>query len=356
MRPINKPFSYQRKFSIKGLFDPKSIFSEFAILEFKTFGAFFAFVSKGFAAQDPRTEYIIHIATTEELDNILAITNGLKLGEPTMITLDLDDSDELLEYTAQHLGEVPISNLSLRLTPAQTIKLTKILKENPTAPLHRHLLQRRGIGWVKSHWTKDNYAEAYEELFPAVLDNPFFSWVDLSFDYASFEAAPMSELHKLRFYVNLFYTWTTEGAIAGYSRNPLNADLAALGLEKEFGSSCSDTSCSTCGSSGPSITRTEIKLKHRISAVRAVVDESLDLYFNLTDATPFFKMSEHLEHTAEDIDGRELNKFRQILDAKFKNLDFKNMYLIDLGQNLEIMKDPYMIPILTQLVGSWLEA
>jgi len=358
VRPINKEFSYQRKFSIKGLFDPKSVFSEFAILEFKSLEAFFSFISKDFAVQDPRIEYIIHIDDKDALDNVIILIDKLRLAEPTMITIDLGDSDDLLDYAAHRFGREDLYNVALRMTPAQATKLTKILKADSTATLHRHLL-KGGIGWIKSHWTKDNYAEAYVELLRAALDNPFFMWIDLTFDYTSFESAPMSELHKLRFYTSLLYNWTTPQAIPGYSFNPLGADYDALSLPKpETKSSCSDGSCSTCGdqSSAPAIIPTNLKLKRRQSAVRAFVDDALDLYLNSTDMTPFFKMSEHLDHTAEDLDGRLLNKLRQVLDVKFKDIGFNNMYLIDVGQNLEIMKDPYMLPVLTQLVGYWLEA
>lgn len=352
-RPSNvekesKEFTYQRKFLIKDLFNAKNIFAEFSILEFNSFTAFFSFIEKNLYTISERIEYIIHIKTENELQLIKELILQTKLAEKNMITLDLDSS--LIEYAANNLGE-DLVNIGIRLETSEIDTLTSYLKTNLEVPMHKFL--KTNLLWIDATWSYENYSEEYENIIRTALFNPYAIFLDLKFDYVSFEKAPLEELHKLYFYINQLKGWLTTQEIPR-SSDPFNTqkcedeDNCDGSKYEEEGEVCK------CNNNQNGDIKVNITIKNRDAAPRAFIYDNLDISLS-SNAPILFEMSKHLDSTGEDIYIIELDTLRQILDVKFKNPGFFNMYLVDISQNIKIMKDPYMIPYITQIIGSWLE-
>lgn len=353
-------FVYQRRFSVKNLYGAKDALQSFMILTFDSIDGFVAFVQKGFNEKNPTKEYIIKYSSAIELQLILKLISQTSIINDVMVTLQ-PVTDEALTAATTLLNET-FSHLAISLTPAEALRLTSLMRKDLTLPIHKFLLPRDGPGnwgWIRTIWKADSYFNEYEDLVEAAIANPFFRAIDLQIDYASFEEAPIKELHRLFFYYQSLRIWE-ETASFSVSNNPFGIDLPKK--EKETSESKGPCQCSgttSCSDSPPINTRQQgIIFKYRQSPLRAFVHDNLDLSLDSL-GTFDFPLSEHLEDDGETLPLDLINTLREILDVRFahipniQNTGEINLYLIDVAQNIRIMKDPYMVPYLTRIILDW---
>jgi len=313
MNYVSSPedFSFSRKLFIKNLFDVKGIFYSFNQLHFLSFAAFSNFIKADlfFSKSGDMQEYVIDIITEDELKAMLDIIRSTELDSKKVITLRIN-----MNTIESSLELITDQKIKIMMTP-ETIE--KLIIGDVLFPINAEL-------WTEYIFTADNYAEEYEKLIKLFLKNPRFALIDLKFDYVSFENKPISELHKLYFYVNMLRIWIESGSIA---------------TEKE---GCTPQSYDTS---------TKIILKNQ-GVVRCYVNENLDILLNKDEV--YFSMVQYLNMDGEGISNKDLNYIRKIIDIKFSNFSTSNWYLVDLYQNNKIMEDHYLIPTITKLVHDWL--
>jgi hypothetical protein len=323
-------FSYTRKFSIKDLFIPKDIYSRFCILEFKSFRSFVSFLQAGLLSPNPQHEYLINIDSEENADHFFNLVESTKLTESIILTVS--PSRNVLEYYLKKAANT--RSIGMRAT-LDDVEFIKTLDKSIVASAFRY-----NIGWMDVTLTHSNYAETYEILIKKVLNNPFFRFIDLKFDYVSFNEMKFEELNKLYFYIRSLGNWV-KGA---------NWQIASPGATIE------EIVQSTGAFEASQDSMVRIEPKGRSSALRAFLDEKLDIYLDNTYDKPYFEMSKHMQDNGESLRFQDLNMIRQIIDIQFKNPGFNNMYMMDISQNIKLMRDPYMIPHITKLIGEWMES
>ncbi len=336
-------FSYQRKFSIKSLFSPREILGKFSILEFEDAAVFLQFLSKGYQAPTKDKEYLIHIDSIEGLTALISVLESTDLTQQVMIVLDIPDI-ELLKVAMPLLGGSNLDRTCIRVT-AESAKAFEGLQED-AGNIFRNYLQKNGI-WLDFLFEASSYAERYETVIKAHIQFPFIQLLDLHIDYLSFEDCKLSELHKVKFYINRISIWVRKS----YVFAPL---LPAKPKEDNSEIKINDeASCNNCETK-----YYKLILKHRLSSLKAFISRDMDIFLS-ADAfikkDMYFELSRYLEKCGEELSYLELGRIRQLVDVRFKEPLFKNLYMIDMYANLKIMKDLYMIPSLTTLISYWLE-
>jgi hypothetical protein len=319
-------FTFIRKLTIKSLFDAKGVFNQFSDLHFLSFKAFSNFIHANlYTARSKRSPQYIHIniATLEELKAILQITQATKFDKETILTLhfELDILDSIADLITDQKIE-----LSMKPETVEKMNDSKIVFSVPY--------------WVEYMFNAENYAEQYEKLVKLWLINPKGQLIDLRFDYATFEDKPLSELHKLYFYMNMLRTWTQ-------SR-----------ITSQDCSTNSNDCCNTTGN-GSVVMRNmpsnfsgyNLTFRKRNNPIRCYIDEDLGIRLNKNEV--YFPMSQYLGKNGEELLSADLNRIRKIIDIKFDTL-ITNQYFIDLDQNFKVMGDYYQIPYTTQLICEWL--
>ena len=339
--PETTDFVFARKLMIKGLFDPRGILGEFNDLHFLSFAAFGRFIQEGLyiAPRDGSFKsYSITVNSRDELVALLQIFTSTKLEQQIPITLHFEA--DLIGAVSELLTD---QRIELATTPEAVRQMIDSGLELPP-----------GIScWTKYVFTADNYAEKYEQLVKLWLANIRFNLVDLRFDYASFEAKPISELHKLFFYLNMIRIWTLRGSIQGngsFADSGGCCNTTINGKSAGNASSCDDGACS-CKDTSPQV-GSQLILRARNTPVRCYVDEDLSIRLNKEEV--YFPLGQYLGKTGEDLSVEDLNKIRKILDIKFPDSLISNWYLIDLDQNFKIMGDCYQVPYIADLICSWL--
>ena len=323
-------FSFARKLTIKGLFNPKDIFARFAEIHFISFTAFSNFFRANLFTP-LNQDYVINIDSRNELEALLTIITSTRIDEKVAITVHYEP--ELLDSIFDLVTDQKIAFSS------GPEFVEAILGRSVATPVNATF-------WVEYLFTAGNYAVEYEKLIKLFLKAPQFQLINLQFDYESFESLPLSELHRLAFYMNLLKAWLTKasGKISnGEASNNMNCcNAQSNGRSNEGG-------CSAC--SDPEISY-RLTLRNRLSPIRCYVDENLDIRLNQNEV--FFPMSSYLEKAGEDLPVKVLNKIRKIVDIKFDNPGIINWYLVDLDQNFKVMGDHYRIPHITRLISEWL--
>jgi len=362
---IVENFSYQRKFSVKNLFEPKAVVKGFTVLSFKNFLAFFNFLQKGLHVKDSSKEYIFICSSADELEKFISVIKPTKLFEDVMITIQPSSPEALLAIASTLTDDV--AGVALSLTPAEVNVLTALMQSDKTLPIHKFFLrpgqQKSGNwGWVRSYWKPDTYGEAYEEILKAVLANPFFRYLDLQIDYEAFEDSPISEIHKLFFYFVNLKNWAS--STISMSNDPFNAmtkiEIKSLDSDEKC-ENCDENCSGDCGKDGCNCNPTNeqaykvgIVFKNREGCLKGIVSE--DLSIDLDDkGTWSFPLGKYLDYSGESLPIKELNSLRALLDLQFQLPEKSNMYFVDIAANIRIMKDPYMLPYLTKLVLEWLQ-
>ena len=331
-------FSYQRKFSVKSLFNAQETTGAFATLTFPSFVAFFHFLTAKLHTPDISREYVCIIPTVEELEQYLLLLKSTKLSETIMVTLQ-PQSSEVLETFLYVLDE-QFQGLGLSLTHAEVVELTARMKEDLTLPIHQFFLREGNGNWgcIRSKWEPSSYAQEYENILKAIIANPFFRFLDLQIDYEAFESQPIKELHQLYFYFMNMQVWSAQ--VIPASKNPFNIPKQGI---------------LPIASTQPSESKVGVALKHRNGCLRATVSE--DLTLSLDDKKTWdFPLGRYVGEDGESVPMEELNRLRALLDLKFSLPLNSNMCFVDVAANIRIMKDPYMLPYLTELVLHWLES
>jgi hypothetical protein len=324
-----KAFTYTRKVSIAGLFSPPAILAGFGLLEFKNLASFARFLQRGLHTPMGATsrEYRVNLSSMEEIDAYVQIIEGTTLAEDIVVCARLH-ADVVIPF---FLRKPKIKKTHILIPLEQVPKVF----DNVPFEIREEILSKN-LGWIDVTLTRENFDTVYERLMKTVLNYARFSYIDLKFDYVSFEEAKFEELHKLYFYLSTLANWTK------------NQELRQFVYDK-------DADWST-GQIPPSFEHT-IPIAFRVQhlAPKAYLDEVLDIRLSPTEEVPYFELSKHFDDTGETMPFQELDKIRQIIDIQFKNPGFTNMYLVDLAQNKKIMGDFYMLPYITQLIAPWME-
>jgi hypothetical protein len=294
-------FTFARKVFIKDLFEAKGIINSFKDITFLTYHAFAKFIAANLFLAQTYQRFTVRVATREDIENIVQLLQSTDLEKNVDLTLEFPTS------LAEDIFDL-ITDQKIGLSSTYETSLQLINQENPRLANYLY--------WTKFRFTAANYAEEYEKLVKLALADARLNFVDLTVNYASFEAAPLSELHKLQFYMNQLKIWLT--------RAPL-----------------------TTGSPPRIIT-----LKNNGDWVlRCFIDDDLNIRFNETEV--YFELSKYLISNGENLQGPELNQIRKIIDIGFET-KITNRYLIDLDQNYKVMGDYYRIPYLTTMICEWL--
>ena len=298
----NSDFAYSRKYFVKNLFNAVSVFAQFSRIEFFSFTAFYNFIAKNMFTLLPRNEYCVRVSSRSELIELLKIVRGTQITR-NMITIKHGSSlnDDVIDLIADD-----------KIQLSSNYETLKNIDESFS-------LYKNVPYWTEYTIDSSNYETTYNNLVKNCLAHPVLNRIDLQFDYYSFEEKPMSELHKLSFYMNLLKSWINGEELT--SRSDVK--------EKPV----------------------HIELKTSTSPVRCLIDEKLDIY--LDEKTKYFEMSKFIDYDGEKIDSGNLNIIRKLIDVKF-NYNTTNWYLVDLAQNIKIMGDLYEIPYITKLITSLL--
>jgi hypothetical protein len=298
-------FAFTRKITVKSLFNIKGIFAQFGDLHFLSFNAFSNFMLANlYTSHASLSQHIIvDLKTREELGAMLKIVQGTSLTNEVVLTLHFES--DLLEAISEMITDQKIE-LSVKPETIEKANNQEILLP-PLVPC-----------WTEYKFDADTYGEQYEKMIKLWLRNPRCCLIDLQFDYASFENKPMSELHRLYFYMNMLHVWLTKGAI-GLSTNDPGFSLA---------------------------------LRVRENPIRCYVDDDLNIRLDRDEI--YFHTMSFVDKNGEDLSVEDLNKIRKIIDVKFANMFITNWYLVDLAQNKKVMGDYYQIPHITQLICNWL--
>lgn len=299
---------FERKVFIKELFNAKDIFSKFAIINFKNFNAFLNFLSRNYFTLEITNNYIVNISSKKELDAFVQILQKTEIDKKNSLTIRYED------HLIDDVLNIP-EDLNVELT-ADFSLVKKILNRESK-------LLDRVLHWTEHKIDANNYSEKFESILDMCLTDSRFNWIDLTFDYESFESKTISEFHSLYFFMKQLDLWTNQEALVKVKDG-----------------------CNTTGK--------KIVLKNRDSCLKCWVDEKLDIYLNKEEM--YFPMSKFLDKDGEQLDVLSLNLIRKIVDIKFIDTRFKNLYLIDLVQNQKIMGDHYRVPYITELIGEWLNA
>jgi hypothetical protein len=323
---------YERSFLVKDLFDPKAVYGSFEVLEFQTLRAFMTYLGKGYLPEpDGNHELIVQLRTAEEVSLLAQILRGTDIGPAkravimfALMTVEaLDGAADLLDDS--------LSFCCLRVDPQLAVKLNAHLMDK-TKNIRKFMV--KNYAFIQMRINAENLNQQYEAVLGAMTTAPRIYYMDITIDYASFETQPISDLHRLRFFLGTIRNWT---------QIQFPQDVWAI----------KDGEVIVSGQ------RPEVwDLRKKQSCLRAFLNEQLDIYltpFIAEGEKPYFEMHRWLEKDGNELPLRTMTKLRQILDVRFKKASFTNMYMIDLSQNLKIMKDPFMIPYLTSLCGEWLE-
>lgn len=323
-------FTFARKFTIKNLFNAKDTFAQFSDLHFLSFKAFTKFMQAQLftTTNIVRQNFHIDIISREELEAVLHIDDIIGAAERFYETHDSKFSFSKEVILTLHF-EVSLLDDVTELVTDQKIELS--VKPETI----KHIINNKVVFptitpcWVEYVFDANNYAKQYEELIKLWLTEPHYQLVDLQFDYLSFENKPISEFHKLYFYMNMLRIWTKN----------------TIGQTNE---------CCNTTMNGAIIKRSSnaLTFRTRSSPLRCYIDEDLNIRLNKNEI--YFPMDQYLDKNGEEISIRDLNKIRKIIDVKFNDTLISNQYLIDLDQNYKIMGDYYQIPYTTQLISEWL--
>lgn len=294
-------FTFIRKNFIKDLFNAKDIFNKFRIIEFKNTQAFFNYIKYNFWNVGNQYEYVVNVSTKEDIDNIISVLRATGINNQVAITV---------KYGQNLIEDILAIDPTMVLYYSSNYDVVKQLVNRES-----QLLDSR-LHWTEYTFTAQNYAEEYEKLIKLCLADPRFVWIDLQFDWQSFEEMQVKDFHKLYFYMNQFRIWK--------DREPI-----------------------VDGQNSQKIT-----LKNRDSSLKCFVDENLDIYLNRDEI--YFPMSQFIGKNGEELNIHDLNKIRKIVDIKFIDPGFENLYLVNLDDNYKIMGDHYRIPYITSMVGRWL--
>ena len=320
-------FKYERKYSIKELFNPKKIYNSFRTIEFRNLQAFISFIGFEYLdREDTNREFIVNVKTVEEIELLCILLKSTDL--TTVAHVCIAPNTEALVRSIDLLDD-SLKNCSIRVKPEDFDMLSSAVAREES--LIRKFFVYNYL-WVQTRFTPDNLNELYEKVVTSLLNFPRPGLLDLTFDYAAWEKMPMSDLHRLRFFCGNIRNWLKQ-----------KTNLMSVWIIEDDKVVMKGTSY------------TSWQVKNKETCLKAYLDENLDIYLDSDSVEPYFKMSNYKEKDGNQIDLAPMTKIRQIIDVKFKKADFKNMYLLDLSQNIKIMRDPYIIPYITNLIGSWLE-
>jgi len=286
--------NFQRSYFIKDLFDAKKVLDGFTVVNFKSISALKNYIKSGIYTD---TVQEFSVVVTDKLDLISLESCNIP---NKIIVIKYDDNMQNNVLTMIK----PFKNIELSSSHDSVSRLVGCHSPLIDSVLH----------WTEYYLNADNYETEIEKLIKLCLADPRFKWIDLQIDYESFETKPISELHKLYFYMNQLRLWThSESLIPGE----------------------------------------RIILKGKTSPLKCWVDENLNI--GLTNNDIYFPLGDHLGKNGETMNMEDLNKIRKVLDVEFPDSKIKNKYLIDLDQNKRIMGDHYRIPHITTIIGEWLE-
>lgn len=179
----------------------KNTIEKFNLLEFESFRAFYNFdISK--LKHIPKTIQI-WVNDIEELDNLvmLLIETDLANRLAVIICFEHKNFKEFLEKSLYKLEKVP-SRVLLYGKP--TSNIYDLASESENARL-----------WIQNHPTFVNYridSDNYIDMINTIT-NQYIAcghrFVDLEFDYESFDKIKFGDLHKLEFWFNHLVNWLT---------------------------------------------------------------------------------------------------------------------------------------------------
>jgi hypothetical protein len=278
--------NFSRKFFIKNLFNSSQILNKFGIVHFKSVSAFEKYLNAGLYTGENK-EFSIAIKSRLDTQRVL---KNISLVPKTTIVLKYDEADIL---------QMPIAPRIELSSPYESVKKL-IMKKSPLLDSIAH--------WTEYRLNADNYGDMCEKMVKLSMADPRFIWTDIQIDYASFEDKPISELHRLYFYINQIRIWKNES--------------------------------------------NSIRLKSNSNPLQCWIDDELNIGINPDEA--YFPLAKYIGKNGEQIDVSELNKIRQIIDMQFPDTQIKNKYLIDINQNNHIMGDYYRIPYMTSMIAEWM--
>lgn len=304
--------NFKRELFIKDLYNLNEIYGKFRSLCFSSVKDFFKFFEKGYIKESQ--EYIIDINTEEEALSICYAYDQIL--QEKKVRLSFVPKDKYIVSALLKISEEvkTIKNTTMILDYELASYLVDEMKEP-------YYCFENNIRLSSTYSANDFFAIYKRDM--ALLLRAFYHRMsyDLHFDYASFEEAPLKVLHSLRFVCNQLNLW---------DREKLETDMYC----------CDDNSERKQG-------HRRIPLIRYRNALVGFLDEEGQIFIDKERTCCY------LRDPLEKKNQYEISKIRSLIDIGFfvKNL---NGNLIDLYQNVLIMKDIYSVPYTTLMINRWL--
>lgn len=306
---------FKREFFIKDLYNLKEIYGSFGELEFENSNSFVSHIEKEFIF-DEQT-YSVHLNDTEDVIRLLSLLHSTNKFEKSVIKM-IPESIEVLNdiINATESGfDVKKTVLGLNIELAEY--LVDVIGGEP-----KYCLENTTC--LISVYKADDFFPTYKRDMALLLRAHYQRMrYDLKFDYSSFEAFPLSTLHLLRFVCNQIFIFGQTG---------LNTELTCV--DEEYTRKSGDRF---------------IKNLFSENALKGFLDDDGNIFLDKEKTVCYLKDPQEYK------DQFELAKIRSLIDVKFSTEDSPlNNYLIDINQNLIVMKDIYVPPYLSVMVDRWL--
>jgi len=305
---------FKRTLFVKDIYNLDEIYSSFRALNFSDVNSFIEHVKRGWIYKEQ--EYKVDVWSVDDVVSLALVYDKSPVIKDATLVFEIK-SEEALEALLNVEEEMKIFKNTIM---AFDNTIGDYFVNNHEEPYYCLNNSTRLNGCYKA----DNFFSEYKKDVGIMLKaHRHRMRYKLSFDYASFESAPLEVLHSLKFVCNQLYIFT-------------NAELQT------------ELSCVDDAYDKKSGTR-------RLTML--LTDKVLEGYLN--DKGEIFLDKEkticYLKEPEKEKGMEELSKIRSLIDIKFRaDKNPYNGYLIDLASNVKIMRDLYNPPYLSIMVSRWL--
>jgi hypothetical protein len=307
---------FERKMFIKDLYNLKEIYSSFREIEFLHTKDFITHMEKGYLFE--KQMLTVHVETTEDVVSLVSLLAATEISKNSIIKLYPETKEVLQDILDATENGIQIKNTILALEYDKAEYLVDVVKKDAE-------YFKENSTQLVSLFTSENFFVSYKRDMALLLRAHYQKMrYDLRFDYKSFEEAPIKTLHTLRFVCNQIFV---------FCQSKLQTEIACADKEYERKSGYR-----------------KISILYSDNAKKCYIDNLGQIFLDKEMKICYLREPEKKKSLTE------LSKIRSLIDIKFEpeTSPFNN-YLIDLQQNLEIMRDIYVPPYTSVMIDRWLE-
>ena len=301
---------------IKDLYNLKEIYSSFREIEFLHTKDFILHMEKGYLFENQI--FTVHVETTEDVVSLVSLLMTTEISKIATIKIYPETKEVLQDIIDATENGIQIKNtvLAVEYDKAEYLvdvvkKDAKYFKENSTQ--------------LVSLFTSENFFTSYKRDMALLLRAHYQKMrYDIRFDYLSFEEAPIKTLHTLRFVCNQIFV---------FCQSKLQTEIYCADAEYERKSGYR-----------------KISLLFSNNAKKCYLDSLGQIFLDKEMKNCYLKNPDEKKSLIE------VSKIRSLIDITFESETSPfNKYLIDLQQNIEIMRDIYVPPYISVMIDRWLQ-